>query len=113
MMADRVSDSFSVGFFVSMVFLAVSLIVTGAQWMGDGKIYSTGLLQKMRFYSLLGLIIFGFLWTLTPNTKTLAAMYVVPSIVNSKAIQQDVPEIYNLAIEKLKETINTKKAEKQ
>ena len=37
-----------------------------------------------------------------PSKETAYQMIVVPAIVNSQAIQKDLPEIYNLAIEKLK-----------
>jgi len=40
--------------------------------------------------------------TLMPSTKTLCAMFVVPAIVNSQAVQKDFPELYALAVEKLK-----------
>jgi len=42
---------------------------------------------------------------LLPSTKTLAAMIIVPAIVNSDAIQKDVPEIYELAKDRLKEAL--------
>lgn len=41
-------------------------------------------------------------FTLMPNSKTLAIMVVAPAIVNSKPIQQDIPEIYAVAIDALK-----------
>ena len=40
-----------------------------------------------------------------PPTKTLAAMIIVPAIANSDAIQKDVPEIYELAKDRLKEAL--------
>ena len=59
----------------------------------------------------LGLVVVsGGVWgveALIPNKKTMAAMFIVPAIVNSKPIQQDLPEIYNLAMQKLKEELSS------
>ena len=46
-----------------------------------------------------------FLYAVIPSTKTLAAMLIVPAIANSEVIQKDMPELYNLAVEKLKDTL--------
>lgn len=40
-----------------------------------------------------------------PSTKTLAATYVVPAIASSAAVQKDFPELYSLAVGKLKEQL--------
>lgn len=42
---------------------------------------------------------------LTPSSKTLAIMVVAPAIVNSKPIQQDLPEVYSLAVDALKQSL--------
>lgn len=44
-------------------------------------------------------------YILIPSTKTLAAMIVVPAIANSQAVQKDFPELYDLAVNKLKEQL--------
>ena len=44
---------------------------------------------------------------LMPNSKTVAAMVIAPAIAQSKAIQQDVPELYNAAVERLKESLKS------
>lgn len=43
--------------------------------------------------------ILAIVFALTPSTKQMAAILVVPKIVNSEAIQKDVPELFDLAIE--------------
>jgi len=40
--------------------------------------------------------------TLMPTSKTIAMMYAVPTIVNSKVVQEDLPEIYQMGINSLK-----------
>ena len=44
-----------------------------------------------------------------PSSKTVAMMVVVPAISQSKAIQQDLPDIYNMAIDALKAQLTPKK----
>lgn len=43
--------------------------------------------------------------TFLPSSSTVAMMVVVPEIAHSKVIQQDLPDIYNAAIESLKTAI--------
>lgn len=42
------------------------------------------------------------LHTLTPSSKNLALIYVLPRIADSKVIQKDLPELYDIAISSLK-----------
>lgn len=47
-------------------------------------------------------ILFGLLAAATPSSNTYAMMVVIPAIANSKAVQRDIPELYDIAIEALK-----------
>ena len=42
---------------------------------------------------------------LTPNSKTIAAMVVIPALIESDAVREDIPQLYDAAIEKLKESL--------
>ena len=53
-------------------------------------------------YSVITLIITTCGAILIPSTKTMAAIIIVPKIVNSTVVQKDVPELYDLGIEWLK-----------
>ena len=46
--------------------------------------------------------------TLMPTSKTIAMMYAVPAIVNSKVVQEDLPEIYQMGVNSLKEQLAPK-----
>ena len=48
------------------------------------------------------LICLNFLAYAIPNTKTLCAMYALPAIVNSKVVQNDFPELYDIALQATK-----------
>jgi hypothetical protein len=41
-------------------------------------------------------------WSLAPSSNTVAMMVVIPQIADSKVVQQDLPDLYNAAVEALK-----------
>lgn len=45
---------------------------------------------------------------LLPSSNTIAMMVVIPKIADSKVIQQDVPDLYNTAVEALKDQLKKK-----
>lgn len=49
---------------------------------------------------------------LLPSSKTIAMMVAIPAIANSEPIQKDIPELYQLAKEALKEQITGQKPAK-
>lgn len=101
-----------------------------------GKIsYATGMLL---FVSLLSLVIFSVVYfvdddhkeflkhikiniwasivllcatVIVPTQKEIAIIYVVPKIINSEAVKKDLPEIYDLGVNYIKEQL--KKEEKK
>ena len=52
--------------------------------------------------SLISTIILSLILTFIPSSKVLVTMIILPEIANSEVIKKDLPEIYNLAVEKLK-----------
>lgn len=49
------------------------------------------------------------MFALFPDDKTIACMVIVPAILDSKVVQQDVPELYNMAVQALKDSITPQK----
>ena len=70
----------------------------------DEKAVTERVIKKTMF----PLILFWFLAIMTPSSKDFALMYALPKIANSDAIQKDLPEIYGLAQERLKELLSGK-----
>jgi hypothetical protein len=62
-------------------------------------------LRRAIKYSVIALIISTCGVILIPSTKEMAAIIVVPKIVNSTAVQKDVPELYSLGVEWLKDKL--------
>ncbi len=63
-----------------------------------------------------GIIATFLIATAIPSTQTLCVMYALPAIVNSKVVQTDFPELYNIALQatkaKLQEVTKTTEAKK-
>ena len=63
-----------------------------------------------------GIIATFLIATAIPSTQTLCVMYALPAIVNSKAVQTDFPELYDIALQatkaKLQEVTKTAEAKK-
>lgn len=93
----------SVGNFLTILLTLTSFLFLWfvvAAWENNNE-SETKLYFKRLCASLFGL----FLSTCLPSSKTIAMMYVVPSVAESKIIQEDAPEIYNMAVESLKSWI--------
>ena len=59
-------------------------------------------------YSVIALVISTFGTIFVPSTKEMAAIIIVPKIANSTAVQKDVPELYDLGVEWLKDKLTTR-----
>lgn len=57
--------------------------------------------KKMTVLSIISSIILTFI----PNKETFAAMIIIPEIAKSDAIKKDLPEIYDMAIKKIKDEL--------
>lgn len=64
--------------------------------------------RKIGIRALVTCAIAATLATLLPSSKTIALMYVLPEIANSKVMQQDVPELYDMAVKALKDQLSSK-----
>lgn len=69
-------------------------------------------LFKLRIFgyimAVLGSIVFFFM----PKSDTIAMMYVIPQVVESKVVKEDLPEIYEAALKALKDNLGIPKTEK-
>ena len=52
------------------------------------------------------------LYILTPTTNEMSVIVVLPQIAQSKVVQQDMPELYSLAVDELKSVLNDTKKER-
>ena len=65
-----------------------------------------------KFFVFPYLIITQLISIFLPTSKTVAMMIAIPAIIDSKPVQKDLPDVYNMALEALKNQINSKKETK-
>lgn len=53
-------------------------------------------------------LLFGTALVFVPTIKEYAAIRVIPAIANSEAIQQDIPELYKLSVQWMKQELGAK-----
>lgn len=62
-------------------------------------------MRKVAKRCLLAAVVMGTLAAACPGTRTLAAMWVVPRLVNNEEIATDLRDVYELGLERLKESL--------
>jgi len=71
----------------------------------DGEVNPFMGSRPLLFFAVALAIIGLTLATLTPSSKTLAAMYIIPKIANNEQLQKDGGDIYKLAVEFAKDKL--------
>jgi len=99
-----VCNILAIGSTISFIVLKVFQIVN--EDMED--IRSANILGKNAKKCLFIMLVFCPIAMVVPSQSDFAMIYVLPKIANSSVIQQDVPEVYNLAIDQLKKTLGNK-----
>ena len=101
--ADSVGQFFaaaSVVMLVACVMVAIFFPLIAMEFKGVAKIIGTWF-QRV----IVAIVVSGLIGVLIPDSKTIAAMVVIPVIAESDAIREDIPQLYGAAIEKLKESL--------
>lgn len=98
--ADTIINTFQVLTVISMVAL---LILGIFALVCDGD--DIAKITKCMKILFIPILFCGTASALLPSTKTLAAMIVIPAIADSSVIQKDAPEIYKLAVDRLKSSL--------
>jgi len=103
-LADRAISASGASVFVTLIIVAASgFMMLFGHCENEPKALRAG--KKIAKIGIPFLIFFSAINTLVPSSNTIAMMVVIPKIAESKAIQQDLPEIYNAAVESLKEKL--------
>ena len=104
MQADSVSNAM---YGVGALFGTLSIASSFVWWMAnmEGEPAPKGLLATSLGIASASAMVF-MLAVLTPKTKTIAAMYVLPKVVANEQLKEDAAEIYNLAVEGLKKSLD-------
>lgn len=119
---DDISNSLSVlgiPLFIFSIFSAIAFIIWSIANIAEGddeNIQAIGrLIKKIFFMTFRSLLVVVFLQAVIPTTRQMAAILVIPAIVNSEFMQKDLPadlrEIYTLAKEGMFKALTDEKGE--
>lgn len=114
-LADRLSSGISQVIVILMT-LGVALLIASAfggieNQSSSGNIAKDETIASLRTWARRLMVISGILvpaWVATPSSSTIAMMVIIPKLAESKAVQTDLPDLYDLAIKALKEQITPK-----
>lgn len=110
-LADKLSEvSFTLSL-ISGFFTAGALLACVATRVEDMEDELKSITSKAAAVTMTLLTLFTASYTFIPSSSTVAMMVIIPEIANSKALQKDVPDIYNAAVDALKKQL-AKEAEK-
>lgn len=88
----------------------LGIAITAFQWSIDEPIDEEKEPYKKWFKrETITAIIAALILTFVPSSKEMAMMYVVPHIAESQVVKQDIPEVYNLGVDALKDWLKQKK----
>lgn len=102
MIADNIVAGFAVALIVSLGAVCAYALASDESGIRV-EVKENRILKRNKFakYS----VIFLLLGMLTPDTKTLAAMYIVPKIANNETLQTEANELYQIFREELRESL--------
>mgnify|MGYP003291406560 CR=1 FL=1 len=90
----------------------VSALVTALQWGTNEPIDEEQEPYKKWFKrEAITAVIAVLILTFVPSSKEMAMIYVVPSIAESQVVKQDIPELYDLGVDALKDWLKNNKKE--
>ena len=102
MQADKISSAL---FTISTI--AIVVVILAFIWHDVNRdcYGNQGKINPITKSMITGIIATFLLATAIPSTKTLCMMYALPAIVESKVVQTDFPELYNIALQATKEKL--------
>lgn len=108
-LADTLDDFLST-FAIVMLVPAAAIILLSLMAQADGAMEekTANKARKLSFIAVACGVCLAFAATIVPSSKTIAMMVIIPKIADSKVLQQDVPDLYNAAIEALKDHLKKK-----
>ena len=91
---------------LALLFLSIAYWATGGN---TDEMYEHNVVKSILKW-LIPVWLFGLIGTLfIPNSKQMAMIYVVPQITESQVVKQDIPELYDLGVNALKDWLKQTK----
>lgn len=86
--------------------ICVFLVITaGAAWSNAKNDSEAHEYMRLMKWSFVAAFIFAIGLVFTPSTKEMAAIYAIPALSRSDVVQKDIPELYDMGIQYLKDKI--------
>lgn len=108
--ANKVAGLFAACIFITLVYTLIRCMCKGSDYeAAHGAEAEAAILREVYRIIHRGLVcavIFALAFAVTPSGKTLAAMYIIPKIVNNENIQDEAKEIYILAKDWMKKELS-------
>lgn len=98
-------DFFGVFGFIGIIAVAGSYVIKGLLHDEEGVQTAVPKFLPILWFVMLFGNLANLIAMLMPSSKTIALMVALPAIANSEPIQKDLPELYKLAVDALKQQI--------
>jgi len=89
---------------LAMIGTGLASLFTTMAWLVEGF----DLENRVRLKVYAAFVVSMLLTVFVPSRETFAAMYVLPAIAKSEAVQKDLPEVYSMAVDFMKKQLSTK-----
>lgn len=103
----KTSDLLGISMMSGVAAMVVSAICAGVTCMDDGNERLVSIFVKCLKRSAVFTCVALAAYTITPSSRTLAAMYVIPPLANSEIVSKDIPEAGKALIEMATEWMRT------
>jgi len=101
---DTIVDVLEILWVCALIVVIGAWFITGMQCITEGEDeYKLGKRATKKFFW--WIVLLGALIVVVPTSKEFAMIYVIPKVANSQVIQKDVPELYQMAVDALKEKL--------
>jgi hypothetical protein len=103
---------FAIGLIAGLASFIIATIATNTKnYNGDPEMgpEMSRRVFRMSYCALSIAVVCGLMNVLIPTSKTVAMMVIIPGIANSSVIQEDVPELWDVAVKALKEKLTSEK----
>jgi hypothetical protein len=98
---------------ISIIILISIAIIVFLTFLTDGELLPDANEDALKLWkwvkrAIIVMCISAVVGAIIPSSKTIAMMVVIPNLAESKVIQQDLPDLYNAAVQSLKDQLTKK-----
>lgn len=112
---DQITEAITVVQILSIIAMLIFICIWlyNASYNGDDDDTEVSIPRRITKWSFFIFIVSMTIGLFIPTSKQMAMIYVVPQITESQVVKQDIPELYDLGINALKDWLKENKKENQ